>query len=443
MNLNYDAGFGHFIGYGTYFYRNAFDDEDCTDTCAVIFFNFPYYVPAPAVNNLITKTWTGEGRFDSSFSGPLQFTLGIFDSLSERTYFQNYVLPGANVASGGTLGTDLVYSQASPNADRQLAEYVDITYSITSAFQVSAGVRDAFLKHTGTYIANGPLNGGLSDSYSEHSEHDLAPRYTAKYEFAPDQLLYASAAKGFRIGGTNSLVPPFCDSALAAAGLQNGQPFNSDSLWSYELGSKNSWLDGHLKSRVSVFDIDWNDIQQTITLSCTYAMTVNGGAARSKGAELELEAAPIDHLTLDVAGGYTDAKITEAPSHSLIVEGQPLNGVPKWTASTIGQYSIPTAVRTYFIRGDITYTGYRVSFNDIPATAGGRPLDGYGVVNLRFGANQGPWRAALYANNLFNKSAAISDLLPENVELPGRPRYFIVTPRTVGLDLRREFGSHR
>ena len=141
----------------------------------------------------------------------MQFVFGVFDQLDERMFNEYYNAPGLNVASGGATGTDLEFTQASPNADRQRAVFLDTTYKITDEFSVSAGVRRAYLAHEGTYVANGPLNGGSSNAYAVHAERDTAPRYTAKYTYAPDQMLYASAAKGFRIGGTNSYLPPICD----------------------------------------------------------------------------------------------------------------------------------------------------------------------------------------------------------------------------------------
>jgi outer membrane receptor protein involved in Fe transport len=123
------------------------------------------------------------------------------------------------------------------------------------------------------------------------------------------------------------------------------------------------------------------------------------------------------------------------------VLGQPFNGVPKWTRSAMAQYSVPLGMRDFFIRGDYSYTGARVSFNNVPAAEGGRPIPSYDVVNMSVGFNQGPWKVALVVRNLFNKIAAIDDLLSENIELTGRPQWFITTPRTLGLELRRDFGS--
>jgi iron complex outermembrane receptor protein len=305
-------------------------------------------------------------------------------------------------------------------------------------------VRRAYLAHDGTYVADGFLNGGPShDFFGNHGENDTAPRYTVKYQILPDQMLYASAAKGFRIGGSNFLLGPVCNAALATAGITNGAPFKSDSLWSYEVGAKNSWFGGRVKSRLSVYRIDWKNIQQTMSLGavdplCSFNVTTNSGAAVSKGAEFEVDAAPLEHLTLNVAAGYEDAKITEATPGSLTVVGQPINEVPKWTGSATVQYSVPLGERSPFVRGQYTYSGSRTSFvNVLPPT--GRPLNSYSLVNLRVGVDQGPTEVALIARNLFNEHAEIGDLAGESAELPGRPRWFIAPPRTIGLLLRRAF----
>ena len=441
VTLKQETHVGQFVASGTYFYRNAYDLEDTTDINAIVFWGIPYYVPAPLQNTLITKTWTGEARFESNFSGPVQLVLGVFDSLSERSFREYYNAPGLNAAAGGTLGTDLEYTQNTPNADRQRAAFIDVTYKATDALTLSAGVRRARLEHEGAYTANGPLNGGFSGppaTYGDHAEDNTAPRFTAKYQFAPNQMLYASAAKGFRIGGTNSLLPAICNADLAALGIKNGDPFKSDSLWSYEIGSKNSWADDRVRSRLAAYRIDWKGIQQSVYLPCTFNVYSNSGAAESKGMELEMDIALIAHLTLNLATGYEDAKITEATVQSRTVVGQPLTGIPKWSGSATAQYSIPFATQTGFIRGQWEYTGARTSFNNVAPPAG-RPLDSYSVLNLRAGVDRGAWELTLFAQNLLDKRGVIGDLIPEGAELAGRPRLFVVRPRTIGLQARWQF----
>jgi iron complex outermembrane recepter protein len=293
-------------------------------------------------------------------------------------------------------------------------------------------------------VADGFLNGGSSHNvFGNHGENDTAPRYIVKYQFLPEQMLYASAAKGFRIGGSNFLLGPVCHAALAAAGITNGAPFKSDSLWSYEIGAKNSWFGGAAKSRLSVYRIDWKNIQQTTDLAvvdpiCGFNVTTNSGAALSEGAEFELDTVLLERVTASIAAGYEDAKITEATPGSLTVVGQPINEVPKWTGSATLQYSMPLGERSVFVRSQYTYAGSRTSFvNVLPPT--GRPLGGYSLVDLRVGIDQGPWQGTLFARNLFNAHAEVADLLGDAPELAGRPQWFIATPRTIGLSLRRGF----
>ncbi len=436
-----EVSFGKFVASGTYFYRRALDVEDTSDINAIVFWGIPYYVPAPLLNILYTRTFTQEARYESTLSGPFQFVVGGFHSSSDRRFFEIYNAPGLNAATGGALGTDLEYTQNSPNTDRERAWFVDSTYQITEAFQVSAGVRRAYLEHQGAYTADGPLNGGFSgppDTFSKHGEYNTAPRFTSKYQFAPNQMVYASAAKGFRIGGTNSKLPSICDQDLANLGIKNGDAFKSDSLWSYELGSKNSFADNRVRSRLAAYRIDWKGIQQSVYLPCTFNVVSNSGAARSTGVEAEVDMAVIDHLTVNLAAGYEQAKITEATVQSRTVVGQPLTGVPKWSGSATAQYTIPLGERSAFVRAQWDFTGSRTSFNNV-APPVGRPLASYNTLNLRSGVDQGPWELTLFAQNLFDKRGVIGDLIPEGAELAGRPRYFVVRPRTIGLQVRREF----
>jgi outer membrane receptor protein involved in Fe transport len=437
-----DVKYGRFVASGTYFYRRATDIEDTSDINALYFWGIPYYVPAPLLNQLFTKTYTQEVRFESSFNGPVQFVLGYFHSHSDRRFFEIYDSPGLDAATGGALGTDLQYTQNTPNTDRQRAWFIDTTIKFSDKFQVSAGVRRAYLSHEGAYTADGPLNGGPSgppDTWAKNGEHQNAPRFTAKYQFNPDHMLYASAAKGFRIGGTNSVVPAICDGDLANLGLKNGEAFKSDTLWSLELGSKNAFAGNRIRTRSAVYRIDWKGIQQTVFLPCTFIITANSGAAVSKGAEFEIDLAVIDHLTLNLGIGYEDARITQATTTSNTVVGQSLTGVPKWSGSASAQYVLPLGERDLFVRGQWEFTGDRKSYTNVAPADGGRDLPSFSTLNLRGGIQQGPWEATLYINNVFDKRGVMGDLLPEGAELAGRPKWFVTRPRTIGLILKREF----
>src|SRR2546421_388571 len=80
------------------------------------------------------------------------------------------------------------------------------------------------------------------------------------WEVNPNQTVYATAAKGARLGSENRFIPTgVCGQDLQNQGLSNGVPdsYGPDSLWSYEVGSKSKLLGNRLTVNVAAFYIDW------------------------------------------------------------------------------------------------------------------------------------------------------------------------------------------
>jgi iron complex outermembrane recepter protein len=439
LTVKYASGIGTFISSTTEFHRQSFDDEDGTEGLTTVFGVFAtpplsnVYQPAPSPTNFNTKTFTQELRFESSFAGPVQVVAGAY-------YNHTYNYQTQRILSPYDAAGDPAYISDTPRKNEELAGFVDLTYDMTSALQVSAGVREAELKAYFAYTADGWLNGGPSNTATNHEEHALTPRYTAKYKIDEDDMVYANAAKGYRVGGENNPLPSLCDANVVAAGFTPGQPtpFASDSLWSFELGSKNSWDSRRINTRFALYYIDWSKIQQSVLLACTFPLTENAGAAVSKGAELEADMSPLRGLNVNIALGYDEAKITESPPGGAFVVGQPLNGVPKLTSSLRGEYTVPTAFGAAFVRGEYSYTGKSISFANDPT---GRSRDGYSLVNLNLGMSRGAWQTSLFAKNLFDKHANLGDEESEVVELqnPSRPRWLIAQPRTIGIECKYAF----
>ena len=111
----------------------------------------------------------------------------------------------------------------------------------------------------------------------------------------PDRnnLYYVSASKGYRVGGVNVGVGTICGADLQSLGLPLGSDgqrhvpgqYSSDSLWSYELGGKNTFLDHTLQVDWSVFWINWKNIQQNVYLpSCGEQFTGESRAGESAAA---------------------------------------------------------------------------------------------------------------------------------------------------------------
>jgi outer membrane receptor protein involved in Fe transport len=213
------------------------------------------------------------------------------------------------------------------------------------------------------------------------------------------------------------------------ANLSQSRP---DSLWNYEFGSKNTFLDGRLIANVAAFYIDWSDIQLNRQLDCGFSFNANVGHATSKGFELETEARPMRGVTLSASLGYADAKLTTPEAGIGAQAGDRIPYVPKVTAKFGAEYSYAFGTgHAAYLRGDYQYIGDQVT--NFSLVSSKRTLPGYGTVGLRAGVTSGPWDVALVATNLLDKRA-------ETYYVTGPYKSFVLNrPQTIGIDARWKF----
>jgi outer membrane receptor protein involved in Fe transport len=197
--------------------------------------------------------------------------------------------------------------------DQQIAAFGEVAFKITDTFKATVGLRVSRLEYTGSVSETGPFLGTTIVTQSSATEDPVTPKVVLSWQPDRDDLLYVSGSKGFRPGGPNVGVGNICQSNLTSLGLTQvpGQ-FSSDSLWSYEIGSKNTFLDHTLQINASLFYIDWNNIQQNVYLPvCGEQFTANLGKAKSEGGDIEVLYKPIEALTFDLTAAYTDARLTK------------------------------------------------------------------------------------------------------------------------------------
>jgi outer membrane receptor protein involved in Fe transport len=134
-------------------------------------------------------------------------------------------------------------------------------------------------------FAQGPVVGPSVTDVGTQKEHPFTPKFGIDFQVTDRTLIYGSVSKGFRPGGYNPQVGSPCGPELASLGYPGGRPklYNSDSVWSYELGLKTRVADGRLGIQGSAYQIDWKNIQQSVALnSCGFQFTGNLGNARSR-----------------------------------------------------------------------------------------------------------------------------------------------------------------
>ncbi len=475
LNINYETAFGTLTSATSYFDRETFEFEGsgsfinflqalpASEGGFGLFGSIPVTpVPSPIFQTLEYKTTVQELRFASDLSGPFNFVLGGFyqDTEDDEAFQPRNFASGleANfaafqVAEGipGPLEDiwpfgDLVFTSERPTDIEELGVFGEGTFKFTERWSATVGVRwfDTEVKFSeqqaglaaGVPLANDQPLSTIPATVGEQNEDGFIFKGSLEFQATEDVLLYFTGAEGFRLGGANGAIPNSlgCPQDLADLGLGGADTssFDSDDLVSYELGVK-AKLNPRTRLNATVFSIDFDDIQQPVQLECGFQFVGNFGAAESRGVEVELTTQATDYLALSVNIGYTDAEFTETTFGGAVnTDGDPLQFVPEWTASLVADYTVPNLIEgfDFYVLLDVSYVDDSLSLvNSIP-----RVRDSYEQVNLRLGLRNEQYTATLFARNLTDEIANLADNRSLAAETPGRPRFVVSRPRTVGLE---------
>ena len=338
-----DLGFATLTSATGYFEQG---EDAVTDGSIFPIIFAPYYgyyprITLPSFNDFSSESLTQELRLVSNGEGALSWTVGAYyQDLETKAYQQQLLkgiadwseLPGTGFGPFPRFGDVQEYfGLLRPSAirpkdmasitDRTVkfedkALFGEITYRITDAWSVTGGARVFWQKTSQDLLVELPFFGPLVSSdgnifgrnrnANAISFDDQIFKLNTSYQLSDDTLLYATVAEGFRAGGANSYpvgTCAFCDPA-------DFLTFDPDTATNFEIGVKGR-LSGSLQYSASVYRIDWDEIQFETASASTSAIIVNGGKARSQGAELEMLWAPTDGTMLTAGYSYTDAELTE------------------------------------------------------------------------------------------------------------------------------------
>jgi outer membrane receptor protein involved in Fe transport len=478
LTLHWNTGVGELVSSTAYFDRKVDETEDQSEfiwsaiTSGVCYppngpgppAGTPYCnppAPGPIQEIKDYQRFVQEIRFASTLSGPLQFVVGAFYSdLHGRVPFAALYppsqVPGLDDATTGGPPNNpdgipnLVFAQDFHTDIKEPAVFGELSYDITPALKATVGLRWYQVKTTSEGYEEGLAIGGgkLVSPQTTITENGTNPKFQLDYHFNPDQMVYGLASKGFRPGGVVPIVPPGtagtpndCVAALAQVNpnitLDDTRSFKSDSLWNYEIGTKNAFLDHRVILNAAAFDIRWNDIQQAILLQCGFQYIANAGAAESKGGELDLRARATDRLDFSLGVGYQHAKITEKGESPQPV-GSPVFNTPDWTGNGALTYTLPLVDKWSSVSViDYSYMGSSYSANNSVTNPRKRPA--YRLLNARFGFSNGKTEFALVGKNLTNEVTNLGDNRSIAAEVFGRPRLFLNQPRTIGIEFTQRF----
>jgi iron complex outermembrane recepter protein len=316
--------------------------------------------------------------------------------------------------------------------DEQKAIFGAATIEIVPRLKADIGVRvekSAVIQQQ--QVNAGPLLGVAYSSLlaPDQSQTPVTPRAALTYQYTDKDMVYVSAAKGYRAGGSNAVDVTnnyLCEPSAAALGLKSVPvTYDSDTLWSYEIGAKDSLFDRRLVIQTSAFYINWSNIQTPVSLpSCAESFTTNRGKAISQGFDLQFAIAPMEGLKIGGSVGYTDTYYPNAtygaPSNGvsplIIGAGDKVAQVLPWTATANLEYSrdiggLWNGARSY-LRLDYRWLddGPKADPNVVnydPAT-GSHPNQAYALLNIRLGVVHQGLDLSLFVNNATNSDPLLS-----------------------------------
>ena len=263
----------------------------------------------------------------------------------------------------------------------------------------------------------------LASTDTDDSFDEWLPRASIAYRIAESTKVYGVAARGFKAGGFNLTAPT------------GRETFGPETSWTYEVGVKNSWEDLGLTANVSLFHIDWDDMQLSQFDATSGGYVTNAGEAESQGIEIEASYEVIDNL--DVFGGFGILS-TEferfTDSFGTDVRGRNLPFAPEHTAN-IGASYAAALDDDLVLRVGGDYQAVGKFFYD----AGNRANERYGLANFRAGIGNDRMGIDFWVRNAFDQRYQQVAFQPN----PANPNQFVAessAPRTFGVSLRFKIG---
>ena len=417
-----------------------------------------YKSPATLTNR--QSNFTQEIRLQSTDpSSRLNWTVGLFYAQDRQQSIEEIHDPMLADITQYLFGMDVEdvwgvpllpngddYINSTIGHDRQIALFGDATFNVTEQLKLIAGFRYAKTRFDFTNFADGPQNGGPTGGAGRKSESPFTPKLGVSYQLDPDNLFYFTWAKGYRIGGANAPIPELeCSDDFTLRGIDHiPESYNSDTVSSFELGSKNKLFDRRLQVEASVYHIDWKNIQQNDSLTgCGLQYTTNLGDVTSQGFDLQAQWRVVQGLVVEGSVGYTQARYSTtartgsgADAPILASKGDAIDGSP-WTASLGAQYDFQAFDHDAYVRGDYEYTSAlrRPTIDLDPATAAYDPAlvnpPSTSFVSARGGATIGKWNVSLFIDNLFDAHPRLTYFHSDSDTLLFQESTF--RPRTFGI----------
>ena len=222
------------------------------------------------------------------------------------------------IASLNDQGHNYFLSQ-NPYTLNSYAAFGEANYKILDDVKLTAGLRwtedqKHFVDIPSELVSQGQGydTTGVVDQQWDQFTGRVVANWTPKLDFTDQTLLYGSYAHGYKAGGANPPGANLFEYASNAGG--KGVPvhpltFKPEFIDAFELGSKNTLLDGTLTLNADAFYYNYENYQISEIVDRT-SINLNFDA-HVKGAELEATYEPIPGLRFNFSGGWEETALAQ------------------------------------------------------------------------------------------------------------------------------------
>jgi iron complex outermembrane recepter protein len=428
---------------------------------------------------------SNELRVVSNGTQFIDYVGGLYFFHDDLTYINKInVGPQANkLTAGGALqfvngdGALINFGQNTTS----FAAYGQATVHITDDLRATGGIRysydhkDGSLQQLDANVITGAAdaasfitNAGPSAYASGHFiDHSVTWMFGGQYDVMKDVMGYFTIGNGFKDGGFNSRTI-----------AQNAFVFSPETSLNYEVGAKTEWFDHKLLVNLDVYRMLVYDYQQSTLLQGQTGFVVgNAGNFRNQGVEADVQARPLDELTLTGDASFADSmtygtgaqRLTCDKSYPFVTSSPPPSSgplgpgspaisstsaycnfdgltqsyAPKWRWSVGARWEQEWFASHFdwFVAGDVTAN----SGQFMDASLDPRSWQpGYALFDASLGVEpeSGKWHIELWGKNLANVQYFSAESAQTQAAYVGAGKGvaangfvgYYATPRTIGIE---------
>jgi iron complex outermembrane receptor protein len=288
-------------------------------------------------------------------------------------------------------------------------------------------------------IVNGVLATADRPWRGKATNENISGRAGVQYDISDNHMVYATYARGYKGPAFNV----FFNLQAVGTGVVDAETADS-----FEIGLKNTLLDGTLVFNIAGFYAKYSNFQANnpdIVSGVVVTRFTNAGDISTRGVEADFIWRPTSAFGLSGGIAYTDAHVDEfnlppgGNPNDVIPSGTPLAYAPKWKGSLAADYTweVGQELNILFgLQGSVQSSQLAI-FSPNPIVRDNGTIDGYALVDASIGVGDRDdrFRVTVHVRNIFDESfpAAIATGGPRGTYLYRIPyeadRRFGVTGR--------------